>query len=509
MPPQLIAIGLITLFFIIVLFGYMTGNVLVHIGVAALPFLILLLNNPGSWFVLVLALDRSGLIFPGLPQGLQVVDVMMAGFVGLMIARSIIVKPPRSAWTWSDYFLLALVAVLVLTVAVRGFGIRALGGHLWGGMVYVKLFIAAGFLITARQVTLTARQLKMSILLMLALSFLPAVAQLVFTLSRGAIYQQYMFVHAAVGGLLGSLDAYEGGAGVVRFQLFTGVSASLFLAALILFDFKGVRRVPVILLLACAVGLAAYSGFRGSIIGIGVSLAVYILLISRENRLSRILQLGLVGAVALAVMIPFMQHMPAPIQRAVSFIPFLEISPHVLLDAEYSSQWRLDVWRLAWAEVPRYLWVGKGFAFDPAVTMSISVRMDSVLSAFYSHNYHSGPLTLLLDLGIMGLIAGSGFLIFSTYELIKKGLAFPDHPFLRRCYMAFLARYVYLVIAFFFIYGDAQEFIVRAIVTVALLNAIHRTAVRATSVPDESLESELAQSRPISPAFGMLRGAGR
>lgn len=502
-PGKLIALALVVVAFIVALYGFTTHGSLVHIGLVATPFLILMLNNPGLWFVMVLGLDRSGLIFPGLPQGLQVVHVMMAGFVGLMLARSIIVKPSREKWAVSDYFLFAFVGVLLVTIAARGIGIRALGSNLWGGMSYVKLLIAAGFLITARQVTLTPRQLKQAVLLMLALSFLPALAQLLFVLSGGAIYQQYRFVEAIVPALLTTLSAYESGAGTVRFQLLGGVATSLFVMGLILIEFRGAKRVLLLLLLGAAGIMAALSGFRGTIVGLGASLVFYVLLVSPGRRKVRIIQFVLLGILGVGMLFPFVRYLPDSIQRAVSFIPFFDIAPDVMLDADGSRLWRVEIWKLAWAEVPRYLWIGKGFTFAPATTMSISVRMNSVLNAFLSHNYHSGPLTLLLDMGVFGFIAGAGFLITSAHELLRKTKVAIDNPFLYRCYMVLLARYLYSVLAYFFIFGDARESFVTAFMAVAFLQAIHRTAVREAG--DPKAENRMARSRATpsqrTPAF--------
>lgn len=238
-------------------------------------------------------------------------------------------------------------------------------------------------------------------------------------------------------------------------------------------------------------------------VGFGASLVFYVLLVSPGKRKARIIQFALLGIMAVAILIPFVRHLPDSIQRAVSFVPFLDIAPDVMLDADGSRLWRVEVWKLAWAEVPRYLWIGKGFTFDPATAMAISVRMNSVLSAFLSHNYHSGPLTLLLDMGLFGFIAGAGFLITSAYELLQKAKSTIDNPFLYRCYMVLLARYLFFVLAFFFIFGDARESFVAAFTAVAFLQAIHRTAVREAG--DPKAENRVARSRGTpsqrTPAF--------
>jgi len=50
--------------------------------------------------------------------------------------------------------------------------------------------------------------------------------------------------------------------------------------------------------------------------------------------------------------------LPMTAQRALSFLP-LKVDPTVRLDAEGSTQWRLDMWQVIIPEIPKYLLLGK------------------------------------------------------------------------------------------------------------------------------------------------------
>ncbi len=492
-PAKVIALALIILTVVIALIGYIQRSPVIHIALVAFPFLFLMMNNPSAWFVAIMGLERSGLVFPGLPQGLQFVHVMMAGFVALIIARNIIIKPKTGKMVLSEYFVYAFLIIIGITIYFRGFGLRALGGESWGGMGYVQLFIAAGFYLTAKYIQLTPRQIKLSIVLMLLLSFVPAISQIVFVASGGRIYQQYMFVHAYVVGLLSSLEAAETGRGVVRYQLLSGVAINLLLVGLVLIPFRGAYRLLAILFVIAAFVSSALSGFRGNIMLVIGMMALFIFFISEGKRVRRLVQMGGVAMAAFVVLFFVADRLPMSAQRSITWVPFIETAPSARMDAEGTSQWRLDVWRLAWQDVPRYLWIGKGYALNPAELMSHSVRRDGVQMAVATQDYHNGPLSLLLVFGIPGLIVGSGFLIVSSIEVVRRIPTLGDDPFIRRFYIAFLARYLFSAVTFFTIFGDARESFVRAFIMLAFMNMAYRVQ---RPVVKEQVDAETTPRSP-------------
>src|SRR3954464_11985464 len=105
----------------------------------------------------------------------------------------------------------------------------------------------------------------------------------------------------------------------------------------------------------------------------------------------------------------FSTRLPLSMQRSLSILPF-EVSPVARYDAEATTEWRLKMWRYLLPEVPKHLWKPKGYALDPTELYMINegVRRgigDDIDMAIASGTYHSGPLTLVLGLGIWGVLA--------------------------------------------------------------------------------------------------------
>ena len=450
--------------------GFSSSSSLYFIALAAAAPLVYLINNPGVWLIVILGLTRSYLIIPGLPQGLQVVHVMMFGFAIVVWARQIISKPKRKPREWTDTMGFLFIFVIALTAATRGVGIRALGSTLWGGMAYVKLLLAYMFMIAARHVPLTKRQLKASIITMICLSLLPALAQLVLQLSGGRIYQQYTFIEVYYEGLVASLIAAEDG-GIVRYYFFGGLGSTLMMFALVMIPFQRKNAVILVIVLGTALLLNGLSGFRVNIMATLGIVCIYFVLRSQRGALARIVAILTVGLLVLLCLFPFAEKLPTSVQRSLSWIPYLPISGWVRAAAQSSVDWRVEIWKMAWEEIPRYLWIGKGLAMESEDVLSYAARLSGPLSAFLSHNYHNGPITLLLDLGIPGLITGSLFLFVSSIEYWKKSKALADNPLIRNFYMFFLASHIYATFAFFLVFGDDESF-VTAFIVVGIMRSV-------------------------------------
>lgn len=480
MPPQFI-IGIIGVLVVVLIafYGFTTQGYVVHLTLLSAPLFVFLVNSPATWFMLIMGLTQSKLVFPGLPQGLHVVHVLIAGFSALMLARVTILKPNRARLKPYEYFLIAFTVVIVATAAVRGLGIRGLGSEAWGGMAYIKIFITATFLLAARQVTLKPKQIRWAIILMLLFSTLPIISQLIFTLSGGSIYQQYIFVEAYVGGLISSLEASQSG-GIVRYQMAGNLAGCIVLFALILIPAHGLSKGMLALFMIIAFVLIGFTGFRGQVLWLIGTLVLFTYFnSSRKYRSSRMIMIGIGALTALLLCYPLVPHMPGAMQRALSWLPMAPIPWNIKYEAATSATTRLLVWEMAWSEVPKYLIVGKGFTVNPGDMMAISVRTDWVLNAFLGHNYHSGPLSLLLDAGFFGLLFGTCFMITAAVEMCRRQRNITGPPLMRRAYNYFLAQHLYSVPAYFLIFGDVRESFPAMFINVAVMLVIYNSSEKA------------------------------
>jgi hypothetical protein len=148
--------------------------------------------------------------------------------------------------------------------------------------------------------------------------------------------------------------------------------------------------------------------------------------------------------------------MPFSVQRTLSFLP-LDVNLEVKQSAEYSTQWRLDLWREVLPQVPKYLFLGKGFTLnaDDLFFIQESARRGLVQSYemfALSGEYHNGPLSVLIPFGIWGVVAFIWFL-GAGVRLLLRNHQYGD-PALRQINAFLLAFFVTRVIFFLSVYGE-------------------------------------------------------
>ncbi len=225
LPRALISALAVAFVVFIAFFGFTSGGYMIHALLLVTPVVLMLAGNTGMIFTLILGLQYSDLILPGLPQGLNLQDVFILLLIALIIGRYSITKKRVARWQLSHYVIFGFSIVLLVIIAIRGIGIRFLGGTEWGGFAYVKIFISIGFYMLCNRVNVTDRQMKIGLILMILMSVVPAAAQALFFISGGTIYLQYMFLEAYSSGLLSTLDAMQSNDGTARFYI-TGMASA-------------------------------------------------------------------------------------------------------------------------------------------------------------------------------------------------------------------------------------------------------------------------------------------
>ncbi len=468
-------IGVLVVVFI-AFYGFTTHGYLVHFTLLAAPIGVYLVNNPTLLLILIFGLYQSGVIMPGLPQGLQFVHMLMFVFVVISLARNIIAKPQRKSLGSVDLWLYGILLLLAVIIYYRGLGLYSGGGDLVGGASYIKLYIGAGFLLLARYYSLTPKQLRKTIVFILLGSFLPALAQIVFLASGGRIHQHFMFIQPYVYGLLESLAGLQGGQGEFRLHAFASISINLLSLVLVFIPFLGTNRIKVLFWTGLCVLMAMLSGFRSNVIEI-MAITILFLIFSapRGLRVSYASAVAILFGAGLIAAIPLMPHLPYAAQRALSWLPFADVSFYAKADADASALWRLEVWNYSLSHWREFAWIGRGFTMRLSDLMVLSQNRDLAMEAYYGHNYHSGPVSLLIDMGVPGFILGTGFLL-ATALYAMKALPFDTEPFIARAYDLFRVKCLYGVFSFYFIHGDARTTLITIFMNLALLEAIRTTS---------------------------------
>jgi hypothetical protein len=305
--------------------------------------------------------------------------------------------------------ILMLATVVLVTMKVRGgLGLRAFGSVSFGGKhyFYVLAGILGYFALTSQPIAVAKSGRAAKWFFLSGLSFV--LSNLIYVLGP-AFYLVYFFVSpdAAMGQAQADFEQNM----VRRFAGLGPCSIGLLCFVLARWGLRGVFqwhkpwRISLFLL---AIVMGMFSGFRSVIALFGV-------LLFFQFFVEGLWKTGFFPAFALAVILClapvflFANRMPMAIQRTLALLP-VNIDPQVRLETTSSTEWRRDMWREVWPEVPNYLLVGKGYGIDPldlyltneAVKMGI---FQSYEESILAGDYHNGGLSVLMPFGIFGAIA--------------------------------------------------------------------------------------------------------
>ena len=175
---------------------------------------------------------------------------------------------------------------------------------------------------------------------------------------------------------------------------------------------SGSTNLGVFWLIFGGVWIALFGGFRS--VAILLALAFITQFYFEGLFRTRLLPVFVLGCMLMAaVLLPMTEKLPITIQRSLSFLP-LRLDPVARYAAEASTDWRLRMWREVMPEFPRYLLLGKGYAINPNELATVSDTIGRAGDtgeerAILVGDFHNGPLTLIVPLGIFGAL---GFLWF-------------------------------------------------------------------------------------------------
>jgi hypothetical protein len=115
------------------------------------------------------------------------------------------------------------------------------------------------------------------------------------------------------------------------------------------------------------------------------------------------------------------------------------------------------MWRVVAPEIPRYFLLGKGYAINPA---DIYLAQESARrglakggseGAIVTGDYHSGPLSVIIQFGIFGVIVVVWFWIVSV-RVLHLNFRYGE-PRFRNINTFFLAYFIARILQFLFVFG--------------------------------------------------------
>jgi len=346
--------------------------------------------------------------------------------------------------------------VLVVTMFVRGVGLRIMGSTQAGGRYYFQQLACAIFPLLFCMIDPDER----TVVRLLTLQWILAATYLIsdFVLALGV--GQALLNFFALSNDAQFFEFQASRFGVRRFQSFAFASQGalfLLLMRVSLSDFLGRKAVWLVPLFGGIVGLGLLSGHR-FIVAIGVMVLAFCSLAQRFLTRRNV-------AIGLAVVIPVLalaygtaRYLPSSAQRAISFLPGIEIESLAAADAASTLSARKNMFRLGMELIPEYFWVGRGFT---RYMDEYSMTYDPTGTTFLLNQgaFYNGFIGLMVNTGFFGMLSMSLFLLAGTVLALRiiryvRRWGCNDNFVRGSCVLASL--WLANVIAFYLLHGDAE-----------------------------------------------------
>jgi O-Antigen ligase len=408
--------------------------------------------------LLIFSWNASILVFflPGEPQ----LWTLLAGVsLGFSILDRLLVKKESQTYVPSVVWALIFLSLVVFITAelTGGIGLRVMGGSSYGGKRYVYFAAAVIGYFALSQQRIPASKVNLYVGLFFLSSITYAMGNLLYMLGPS-----YWFLYAVfpVGGIVGYQTDFLG-TGLVRLTglTFAGMGICQFL--LCRFGIRGlmvIKKPWRLGMFLAAFFVMLLGGFRGGLMLLGI-LCVFQFFFEGLHR-TRLAILALVAiAMGSALVLPFATKLPLSAQRSLAFLP-INISPVAKADAFASSEWRLQMWKVLWPDVPKYLLLGKGSSVNPNDLYLVAEatrrgQAEQYESALVAGDYHSATLSLVIQFGIWG-VAGFLWFCIASFGVMYKNYRYGP-PELRLCNTFLLTYFIAQLVCFFITAGAFIE----------------------------------------------------
>ena len=405
------------IFLIMIFYSFVNFPWPVTLLVVAAPFFLLLISSTDLFLLLPIALSSSFLFIPGMAGNFFLYQVFIAVYLLLRVAQTAftkkLVREPPGLDSWLVLF---LVGWVVMLMAVRGAGMRILGGGKYGGATYIQIIFALMFYWLSRDASVVSeRRLRVTGVLLGILGVLPMIANAVFILTAAKVWQPMLFFKMAAAANETIISEIRGGG--TRW-VFLSPASQLVWAGI--FGFSN-GRFSVVLRWLCF-GTAAIagllSGYRSVVIGFIGFITLYLFLRTRRKGIF-LLVMFLLGGTAYLFCWTFGRYLPFPVQRVLALLPGIEVSPEAYYRGLSTIIWRQMVWQLAMGDVSKYWLIGRGVSFS-LNALPLDARHQTVEVYYVTGHFHQAVLELLVLYGAPALVACVGFYIVKLFRMLRE-----------------------------------------------------------------------------------------
>ncbi|WFB36430.1 O-antigen ligase family protein [Kiritimatiellota bacterium B12222] len=442
-------------------FAFPRGLYVLPMVLALIPLVILFLNKPKLIFILMIMTFFSGLRLPFLAASFNLFHLLAVFYIFIGFLDLFVRKERAGPQGLYSFFLVMFLANIFLLIAVRGAGLRFLGDENWGGMRYVLLILSCCIFLNANFVSLTEKQWKIALFFSFLLGLLPFFAELIFIFSGGKITFHYHFIEFASSTIHNLGTTLLGGEGVGRLQTARQGGEMLILIALgFVFVHNKKRVFTTLIVVLLGLALIGLSGHRLGLIRAVAIIWVFLAIQNRHQIWKYIIlsSLCLVSGVLLMYLVAPL--LPLTAQRMISFLPGVQIDIIAESSAHNTTEWRINLWRYALTEIPDYLFVGKGLTFPAHIREDLILAGHTEYVKFWAVEtvaYHNGILSLLIAMGLSGLIFGTCFLILVAVRYTKAMFSTWEDLRLKNLYAVLFSLFIVDLGVYYTLYGDVQQ----------------------------------------------------
>lgn len=400
--------------------------------------------------------------------------------------------------------LIVMLAVVVFTAKMTGFGLHAFGGEVYGGKKYIYLIagILGYFALSAGRIPPERINLYIGLYFLGGLTFI--IGDLIPFLPHSLYYIFWVFQPD-----INFFQNLGPNAEATRLNGVWQVSQLVFAYMLARYGIRGIflSGKPWRLMVLCVVFvLGLFGGFRGYIISCGLVFVLQFFLegLYRTRLMAVFLFAGIVGALAL---IPLSDHLPYTFQRAVSFLPY-KVGTAAKLDADASADWRFKMWQAVLPQVPQHLLLGKGYTISTVdyEFLSVGVGGQAAIQRTFAEDqwealasdFHNGPLSIVIPFGIWGCLAFLWFIIAAIRVLYLNYRYSP--PELQTVNTYFFAGFAAKTILFLFVGGFLHQDILTFCGLLGLSVSLNGGVRRPVRVVRPAVDRDRPRRLPSTPA---------
>jgi hypothetical protein len=182
---------------------------------------------------------------------------------------------------------------------------------------------------------------------------------------------------------------------------------------------------------------------------------------------------ALLGMIAIYV---FSERLPLAGQRAISFLPGIEVDAVASADARSTWEMRVALRRIGLELAPQYFWIGRGLGFSSTGDTFAGAARDPVMAHVNIGRFYNGIVGMLVNTGLFGTFFMLVFLTGGTIVAVRMTRLLREHRwndhFALTC-TVIVSLWMARVVGWLFLHGDSEWALRSFSLQAAMLIACH------------------------------------